>query len=374
MKKILYLITQSEFGGAQKYVFDLATNLPPYQFAAVVAAGEQGDGELFERLADFLRVKTIKLKRLKRLPSIFNAFSALKEIEKMLLAEKPDALHLNSTTAGVLGSWAAQRYKKKTDLALKVIYTAHGWAFLEPGFLKQKIYLLAEKITAKHKDIFIVLSEKDKQAALKYKIASQEKIKKIYNGIDQNSLRFLKKSEAQKAIGLSPVLGVIANLYATKGLNYLVEAVHLLKRKNDNITLAIVGEGQERKKLEQQIAKYGLKENVWLLGRLPNVSQYLKTFDIFVLASVKEGFPFVILEAMSAGLPIIATTVGAIPEILENEKSALLVEPKNPQALAQAITKLLDNPEKQKNLAQSAKQKAENFSLRKTLSQTYSLY
>jgi len=374
MKKIIYLVTQSDFGGAQKYVFELASNLPPDQYKIIVAAGSEGDGELFSRLADFANIKTIKLKNLKRLPSILGALRAIKEIEKLLFAEKPDILHLNSSAAGVLGSLAAKKYKNKTCLPLRVIYTAHGWAFSEPGFLKQKIYLFLEKITAKYKDIFIVLSEKDKQMALKYKIAPLKKIIKIYNGINPVDLNFLEKQEARKILGVSPALGNIANFYKTKGLGYLIEAMYILQQQGKDIGLVIIGDGPERKSLEKQIAKYNLEKNVFLLGKKTKASRYLKAFDIFVLPSVKEGFPFVILEAMSAEIPIIATTVGAIPEILENEKSGILVPPKNSKALVGAIIELLDSPQKQKNLAENAKQKLANFSLSQTLSQTYSLY
>jgi len=374
MKKIIYLVTQSDFGGAQKYVFELASNLPPDQYKIIVAAGSEGDGELFSRLADFANIKTIKLKNLKRLPSILGALRAIKEIEKLLFAEKPDILHLNSSAAGVLGSLAAKKYKNKTCLPLRVIYTAHGWAFSEPGFLKQKIYLFLEKITAKYKDIFIVLSEKDKQAALQNKIAPQEKIIKIYNGIDSAKIKFLEKPESRKILGVSPALGTIANFYKTKGLGYLIEAMYILRQQNKDIALAVIGEGPERKNLEKQIVKYNLEKNISLLGKKTKASQYLKALDIFVLPSVKEGFPFVILEAMSAEIPIIATTVGAIPEILENETSGILVEPKNPKALAQTIMTLLDDPREQKNLAENAKQSVEKFSLSQTLSQTFSLY
>jgi len=210
--------------------------------------------------------------------------------------------------------------------------------------------------------------------ALKYKIAPLKKIIKIYNGINPVDLNFLEKQEARKILGVSPALGNIANFYKTKGLGYLIEAMYILQQQGKDIGLVIIGDGPERKSLEKQIAKYNLEKNVFLLGKKTKASRYLKAFDIFVLPSVKEGFPFVILEAMSAEIPIIATTVGAIPEILENEKSGILVPPKNSKALVGAIIELLDSPQKQKNLAENAKQKLANFSLSQTLSQTYSLY
>ena len=380
MKKILYLITSSEYGGAQKYVFDLAVNLPP-EYQAMVAAGS-GDGELFSRLTDYPKVKTIKIFNLKRLPGPFAVWKCLKEIIKLLSQEKPDILHLNSTVAGCLGSWSAKIYKKRTKSDLKVIYTVHGWVFLEPGFLKSQIYFLAEKISSKWKDLFIVLSEKDRSIGLAKKIASPKKIIKIYNGIDVSALKILPKEKAREILPDSfrqpnqAMIGVIANLYATKGLDFLIKAIALIKKNGQtlNTKYQIIGDGPERKNLERLIAKLNLSDCVFLAGRIPEASKYLTAFDIFVLPSIKEGMPFVILEAMAAEVPIIATKVGAIPEMIENNVSGILVEPKNPTVLAKAIEEFLSNPAKQKNLAENARHNLEKFSLKSMLSQTYLLY
>jgi len=397
MKKILYLITSSEFGGAQKYVFDLAVNLPPAQYRAVVAAGwaegavSAAGGALFSRLADFPNIKTVKIFNLKRLPRPLAAWRCLKEILKLLNQENPTVLHLNSTVAGCLGSLAAKIYKKKTKATLKVIYTVHGWVFLEPGFIKSRIYFLAEKISAKWKDLFIVLSERDLQVGIRKKIAPQSKFIKIYNGLNEEALHFLPPEEAKKILpddcrkNNIPIIGTIANFYPTKGLPFLIEAARILVKIKPSPNLSrsaqirrwffvIIGDGPKRKNLEKQIAQANLKENIFLAGRISSGARYLKAFDIFVLPSVKEGLPWVILEAMAAEVPIIATNVGGVPELIENEKSGLLVEPKNPTALAGAIEDLLNNPTQQKSLAHEAKQRITKFSLSQMLSQTYSLY
>jgi len=403
MKKILYLITSSEYGGAQKYVHDLAVNLPPTDYQAIVAAG-QGDGELFNQLANFPAVKTIKLFNLQRLPLPLTAWRCLKEIVKLLIQEKPEVLHLNSSVAEFLGSWAAKIYKKKTKANLKVIYTVHGWVFLEPGFGKSLIYLLVEKISAQWKDVFIVLSQHDLQIGLRKKISPKNKLVKIYNGLDIQSLYFLPKEQALKILPAQfqknnlPIIGTIANFYASKGLAFLIKAMALIRknfqfseynpipcRKQSSASeasrslfsifnLLIIGDGPQRKNLENLIAKLKLNDCIFLAGRMPSAAQYLSAFDIFVLPSVKEGLPYVILEAMAAGAPIVATNVGGLPELIENGKSGLLVEPKNPIALASAIERLLNNPEQQKSLAENAKQQAGKFGLDQMLNQTYQLY
>ncbi|MDD5750774.1 MAG: glycosyltransferase family 4 protein [Candidatus Pacebacteria bacterium] len=379
MKKILYLITSSEYGGAQKYVLDLAANLPTADYQAIVAAGE-GDGELFKRLKGLPGVEIVKLSNLKRMPSPITARRGLKEIIGLLVREQPDILHLNSSMAGFLGSWAARIYKKRNRANLKVIYTVHGWVFSEPGFLKPLVYFLVEKISAKWKDAFIVLSERDLKAGVRKKIAPENKFIKIHNGLDIESLQFLPKEQAREVILKNfcdenkIIIGTLANLYATKGLPYLIKAARIIAKERPEVGFVVIGEGPERKALEKLTARLGLRQTFFLTGTIPSAARYLAAFDIFVLPSIKEGLPYAVLEAMAAGLPIVATYVGGVPELIENDKSGLLVEPRNPAALARALGQLLGNPAQQKNLAHAARQRVEKLSLTQMLNQTYSLY
>ncbi len=143
--------------------------------------------------------------------------------------------------------------------------------------------------------------------------------------------------------------------------------------RNQSI-LIIIGEGKERPKLEGLIKKYSLEDKVLLAGRIPDAYKYLKAFDVFVLPSLKEGFPWIILEAMAAELPIVATKVGALPEIIENGREGFLVEPKNSQTLAEKIKWLLENPQEAKVMGIQAKAKlAKEFSFQRMIKETEKL-
>jgi glycosyltransferase involved in cell wall biosynthesis len=312
----------------------------------------------------------------------------MKEIYDLLKRERPDILFLCSTTAGLLGSIASFFYKLRTsNFELRTIYRIGGWAFKDPrNFVLNKILLWLEKLTAPLKDKIIVNSEIDHQIAIKSKICPAEKIVKIYNGIDVNELKFLPKEEAREIL-LSKIpnsklrianfiIGCVANFYKTKGLPYLIKAAKIISINQPNqhkSAFLIIGEGKERKKLESLIKKYNLENNVFLLGRIPDAYRYLKAFDIFVLPSLKEGFPWIILEAMAAEVPIISTNVGAISEIIENGVDGLLVEPKNSQALAKKIIWLIKNQEKAKEMTIKAKEKLKEFSLEKMIEETVKL-
>jgi len=387
MKKILFLVTQSEFGGAQRYILEVASAFKSEGYPVLVAAGE-GDNQLFKKL-EKTGVRWHALKKLKRVPGPLKIISAVFEISHLLKKEGPEVLFLGSTAAGILGSIAASLFKLTTkNYQLKTIYRIGGWAFNDPRpWWQRKIIILAEKLTASLKTQIIVNSEFDLQSALKYKIAPKKKLVKIYNGIDAEKLDFLPSEEAKeflssklKAQGSKSqfesqnlrIIGTVANFYKTKGLEYLIKAARILNSQFPifNFQLLIIGDGLERGNLEDLIKKSNLQNKVVLLGRIPDSYRYLKAFDVFVLPSLKEGFPWVILEAMAAGLPIVASEVGALPEIIKNGKSGFLVQPKESENLAKKIRDLLQNPELRNEFTKMAKEKLNEFSLQTMLQKT----
>jgi len=345
-KKILFIVTQSEFGGAQHFLAHLVAALDKDKYDITVAAGPQGDDET--GLLKFLEKKGINTKHLKYLRRginpLFDLYLSPVEIFNLIKREKPDILFLCSSKAGAIGSLIGRLTGVK-----KIIYRIGGWAFNDPWpKWKKKLYILIEKWTAKFKDIIINNAESDREQAIRLVIKPRDKIIVIYNGIDVSKLEFLNKEEARRFLKIKPgfVIGTIANLYLTKGLEYLIEAARMLK--NEQIKFIVIGEGQERKKLEKLIKKYNLENNFFLVGAIPDASKYLKAFDVFVLPSVKEGFPWTILEAMAAGIPIVATKVGAILEILKDPlmdsgQAGLLIKPGDSKGLSEAIIKLINN-------------------------------
>jgi len=357
--KILYLITQSDFGGAQKYVHDLATNISQ-NYTVIVAGGEQGNrGELAQKLRK-KNIEYIHLSHLKRAILPWHDFLAFWQIKKLIKRKKPDIVHLNSSKISILGSLAAKQCKIS-----KIIYTVHGWVFNEElAWWKKTLYKILEKWTAKFKTHIICLSEFDKKTAIQKKITPVNKISVIYNGI--KPVDFLSKEKARQRLNLDKnklVIGTIANAYKTKGLKYLIESVN----KYELGYLMIIGDGPERTKLK-------IEKNGIIAGCIPDAAKLLPAFDIYTCSSIKEGLPYTILEAMQAGLPIVSTNVGAIPEVITDNKNGLLVEPKNPEQLAEKIKYLLDNPKITKQLGENAKEKVKQFTLEQMVKKTEKLY
>src|SRR3989344_2939763 len=311
--KILYVITQGELGGAQRYVLDLTTNLDKTRYETLVAVGRENPA-LKNSLAT-LGVKTAELDFLKRNISPLFDLLAVFELKELIRDFAPDIIHLNSSKAGVIGSVAAHLARNRN-----VVFTAHGFAFLEPHLFK-RIYFWAEKLVTIHNGLLVIPA------------SEPESRKWILNQVQDD-----------KTI----VIGTIARDYPTKDLKTLRRAFTILQSEFPKTELKIISG--------------------------PNAAQSLSEFDIYVSSSVKEGFPYSILEAMAAGLPIVSTAVGGIPEAVEHGKQGLLVPPKNPRALAAAIKKLIANPDLARQLGSGAQNKVQEFSLDKMLAETEAVY
>lgn len=367
--KILYLITQSEWGGAQRYVLDLAESMKQDFDVSIAAGGPDGAG-----LSSMTgSIPFYPLKNLVREINPIKDVKAFFEIRALLKKIQPQILHLNSSKVGVLGALASLR------LGIKVIYTVHGWVFLEPmPTWKRWFYIFCEKISCRLHQATILLSQKELEIAKANKLACG-KTKIIGHGIE--TPKFLPKEEArdklQKILGRqiyneSFWIGTIANFYETKDPANLVNA---LKKINENFLSIIIGDGPLYRDIEHLINKVNLSGKIFLVGSMLEASSLLKAFDIFVLPSAKEGFPYVILEAMAAGLPIVATSVGAIPEMIENEKSGLLVPPRNPDLLRSAILKILKDRNLRFSLGKGAEMEfSQKFSKEKMISEIQNLY
>ncbi len=371
MKKILFVVTQSELGGAQRYILEVASRLNEGKYQVKVAAGQQGGGHLFEKL-NKIGVKNLALRHMERVPSLSQIFRGIGELTALFREENPDIVFFCSTTAGLVGS-AAVFFSQNRNF--KVIYRIGGWSFLDPRPAIQKTALIwLERITASVKDKIIVNSERDRRAALKYKICPSEKLEVIYNGIDPAGLNFLPREQARQALFQelphlkvpenTQLYGCIANFYKTKGLSFLVQAFHSLSAKDKaNLRLVIIGQGPKKGKILSLIDEFSLGDKVFLLKHRPEARLLLKAFDCCILPSLKEGFPWVILEAAAAQVPLIATNVGAVPEIMENKKHGLLVEPGNAKALAEALSWMAANKKEAQTMASRLYSNiAENFS------------
>jgi len=376
-KKILYIITKSVWAGAGKYTRDLAVSLPRNEFEPMVAAG--GKGAMAEKLIS-AGIPYFEIKGFQRDVSFQKDIRAFFEILALLFKIKPDTVHVSSAKAGGIAGAAILAYKLFTShFSLIACFTAHGWTFNEPR-PRWQIALIKffSKITCLFYNKIICVSEYDYSIALKNKIAKPEEYE------------FLSREEARKAIShqLSAIsrleawlpsevwVGTIGEFTRNKGYKFLIDAVKKLSAVCSRLSAVLIGfDGGKKKDLESRIKNGELSDKVFLVEDMPDAAKYLKAFDIFVLPSLKEGLPYVLLEAGLAGLPIVASNVGGIPEIIENEKTGILTRPANADELANAIKKLIENPEMRNKLSTATREKIlQDFSFKKMLEETIRLY
>jgi len=375
-KKILYIITKGNFGGAQRYVFDLASNISKEDFDVSVAMGE--GTSLSEKLKE-KNIRTLSIPALKRDVNIFSDISAFLALYSLIQQERPDIVHLNSSKAGLLGALAVRilNLLKTNDFKLKTIFTGHGWAFNEDRSL------LSKAVLASLHTITILLSHKT--IAVSKKIAEQiskfpfvkNKIILIHNGT--GSIVFLEKEAARKEIASTiraPLwIGTTSELHTTKGLDFLIKAFGSVSTAHPEAELVIIGEGHERKKLEALIEEKNLTAKVHLVGFKADAARLLKAFDIFTLTSRSEGLPYSILEAGLAELPVIASRVGGIPEVIEQKRNGVLVEVGNIADIEYSLLELLSNEMKRMTLGKALKADVEEkFSFQQMLEETVELY
>lgn len=380
-KKLFFGVTKANFGGAQKYVFDLASGLKG-DFDITVIAGNGGIlGEKLEQNG----VRTVYFPELDRDmdPCLCKETRVFFKLVSLFQKENPEILHLNSSKMGGLGA-AAARFSNFLSVILnkprtKIIFTAHGWAFNEnrPFWQRGLAYFFSWLIVFLS-DETIAVSDKTKLDITRFPLI-KKKVTVIKNGI--RKIELLPRLEAEKKIfsEIPPPdvtrLVTVAELHESKNIRCGIEAVAELISSGENISYTILGEGEKRKFLEKLIGKKNINDSVKLFGYLEEAPKYLSAFDIFILPSITEALGYVILEAGAANLPVAATNVGGIPEIVKDGTNGILVPPNNPTALAVAIKKLMQNAGLRKKYGENLNETVmKNFSVERMVQETGSLY
>jgi glycosyltransferase involved in cell wall biosynthesis len=368
--KILYLITQAEMGGAQKYVLELSSTLQKKGYETLVASEKN---ELFKKKLSENGVKFIALKNIQRSINPISDIKTFFEIYNLIKKEKPDIIHTNSSKMGIFGAFAGKLTNTK-----KIVFTAHGWVFNETLPLwKKYIYIFLSWFSALFLDDIICVSSFDKKMALKYGVGSEKKLFVINNGIDPEKTIFFSKEEAIEKLRLpknKKIIGTIGNLYKNKGTKYLIEAAKDILKEIDDVFFVIIGDGLEKENLEAQIEKLKIENEINIVKVETEAYKYIKAFDIFVLPSQKEGFPYTLLEAGLAKVPVVTTSVGGISDIINNE-TGVLIMPKNSTQIKNAVLNLLKNEKKQTVLTKNLHQEIlQNFTFKKMIEKTKNIY
>ena len=324
--RVLLVITRGEPGGAQVHVRDLVRGLRE-RVAVEVCVGDE------EYLTQVLRDEQIEVHHLPELGrevDLRRDARALRALRRLIRSRRPHLVHTHSTKAGLLGRLAARAEGRPA------VHTAHAWAFSDwQPWTRVVAAVPPEVLVGRLTHRFVVVSQADGAIARRYRVARQDQLRVVHNGVSDTEHR------ARPGRAEPVVLTMVARLAAPKDHRLLLEA---LAQVPGSWELRLVGDGPQRGELEALAARLGLGERVSFLGQRLDVAELLADSQVGLLVSRQEGFPLVVLEAMRAGLPVIASDVGGIREAVEHEATGLLVARGDHSGLSAALTRLVADP------------------------------
>ncbi len=325
--RLLVIVTLAEAGGAQTFAATLVAGLRE-RYEVEVAA--HGPGALADACAS-LDVPFHHVRHLVRDPHPLHDAAAIRELRALARRIAPEIVQINSSKAGVLARLAL------AGLGTRTVFTAHGWAFSGRGGPAGAVYTASEQAVAPLTDAIVCVSSHDLQLARDRGITPRGSLQVIHNGVDAPAAL-----PPHRPAGSRLVLGCTARLAPPKDLITLLDA--LAQPGCEAWELRVFGEGPDREEIERHRDALGLGDRVALLGHRSDVPERLADCDAFVLITDWEGLPYSILEAMAAGLPVLATRVGGIPDLVVPGSTGELVPPRDADAAARVLAAWAADP------------------------------
>jgi glycosyltransferase involved in cell wall biosynthesis len=361
---VVHLITRLELGGAQQNTLFCVAHHDRALFRAALWAGAGGlldddarsladaDVRLFPWLVHPIRPHRDAL--------------ALRRLASVLREVRPGLLHTHSSKAGILGRLAAPR-----RLGTRVVHTVHGWSFndTQPAPVR-RLYQVLERLAARRTDRIVCVSERDRQAGLALGIGEPGAYRIVRSGIDP--FEFSPSEEGRRRVraelGVGPgeiLVGSLACLKPQKAPLDFVSAAAAAGSAEPRLRFALAGDGELRPAVEEALRATALGTRFHVLGWRRDVRDLLSAFDLFVLTSRFEGLPRAVLQAMVAGVPVVATAVGGTPEVVEDGRTGRLVAPGDPEGVARALLGLAADRDLRERTARAARARIdEEFDIR----------
>jgi L-malate glycosyltransferase len=357
--KVMQLVLSLVIGGTEKLVYDLVCTVDRQRVMPVVCCLDEV-GELGEDL----RQRGYPVYVLHRHPGI--DWSLIPRLQAILRKEQVEIIHAQQYTPYFYGLLAAMYGKLTAGTRLpKIVFTEHGIPY---PYQKKVKRLLLNPLLLLFADDIITIAEYTKSLLIEFENFPAQRTRVLYNGINLNQFsRKFDPAPLKQSLGIpreAEVIGIVARLDPVKNHAMLFRAFQRVLRHCPDTYLLIVGHGPEESGLKSLSESLGIRKNTLFLGARRDVADLLHVFDIFVLPSLSEGMSVTLIEAMGAGLPIVATRVGGNPEVVKDQETGYLVESDNDKELADRLISLLEHDEKRLKLGAAGQKRAyERFSL-----------
>ena len=328
MHRVLEVINTSQLAGGAEHLSQLVRVLIPDGWRVTVACTE--DGPFANRWRE-VGAEVVHIDMMRRR---INGM-AVRQLRNLLRQRRFDLVHCHGTRAAFFTCLAQLGIRKTPTL-----YTVHGFSFRKTmSPVGRMFYRLIERFLCKRADHVIFVSYTDARDVQARRLLGSARLSVIPNGVDLE--RFSAQRPMERSQG--PVVATVSRLVEQKGVESFVEAAGIVSRRLPGCEFWIVGDGPLRSKLATRARAVGLDGNCFFLGASEEVEKVLATADLFVLPSLWEGLPIALLEAMAAGLPVIATDTTGSREVIERSGVGILVPRRRAGALADAILRLLQD-------------------------------
>lgn len=362
---VFEIISDSSLTGAPRHLYTLVSHLNRYQFSTSVICPP---GPLVTQLKK-LKVPVFTVPMEGR--ADLNAINA---IQKLLRKYQPDIIHTHGQRGGLIGRMAAR------GLPVKVVHTEHTFTrelrYDNPVLMWA--HLNAMRVLDRNTNVVIAVSEAVRKYLIETRISKPAKIITIHNGTDLAIKTTDKEVAAARfELGIAKsdlVIGTVGSFNRSKDTATLIKAFAKVHARWPKTKLVLIGSGELKAKLENLVDELSLAEVVIFTGSLPNPFPLMRNFNLFVLPSVAEPFGLVLLEAMRLNLPIVATQVGGIPEIIKHNYNGMLVPAGDAKKLSATMLKILNDKKLQKKLTQHYPEVLKQFSAAKMTKATEKVY
>ncbi|MGA2183678.1 MAG: glycosyltransferase family 4 protein [Bryobacteraceae bacterium] len=355
--RLLLLITRAELGGGQTHVLDLLRGFRE-RFDVELGTGERG---FLTEAAAQMGIRWHLLPHLVQPMNPWRDARALLECHRLIRAVRPDIVHTHTSKAGVIGRAAAHL------AGVPSVFTAHTWCFAEATSWKWKaVGIPLEWMAARCASRIITVSDANRTLALRHHITGPEKLVTVHNGIADCPHR------ARPASGAPPRIVMVARFSEQKAQSLLIDAVAGIRQP---FHLLLVGDGPARPAVEAQVEQHGLGHRVEFAGNRLDVPEILAASHIFALFTKWEGFPISILEAMRAGLPVVASDVNGVREAVSDGSTGFAVPPGDVAAFRQRLELLLQDASLRERMGAASRRRfVQEFTVGRMLQRVAEVY